>query len=233
MATDFVIGRNAPPMVNKVGEYAGLRGVTIINAKKNPYDGAAGFERGYEKDEAIGISSLGTPIYTDLVLMGLSYTDNITGQVVDLKNDRYRTGDSTQPAAGNDNGIGQAFYMNLETVIIVVSQPQNIVKTTIQGRNGTVKEYIGLGDAAITINGVITGRNGVYPRDEVNRLDRWLKAPVSKSVISWWLGNLGIDNIVVDNHSIPQQQGGYSYQMFTIECSGDTPVELRTIQPIQ
>lgn len=231
---EYIIGSNTTPrVVNKIGEYVGIRGVRVVNAKNNPYDGKQGFELSYEKDEALGLSSLGTPIYTDLVLLGAKYTDSLTQRVVDLPNDRYRTGDANTPANGLGNGIGAGFYMNLETVLITVTQPIRVIRTEIQGRNNTVKEYIGKDDATITINGIITGKNGVYPRDEVNRLVRWLDAPISKSVVAWWLGNLGIDNLVVTNYTIPQTQGGYSYQMFTIDCVSDAPVELKTIQPLQ
>ena len=67
---------------------------------------------------------------------------------------------------------------------------------------------------------------------EVNRLRAWLAAPVSKGVVSRWLGNLGVDNIVVDSFSIPQVEGAYSYQMFSIQASGDLPVELEINVPI-
>ena len=160
-----------------------------------------------------------------MTLVGLSYTDNITGQVVDLPNDRSRAGAAMES--------GESFYMNLQTVLITVNQSIRIVKTEIQGRNGTVKEYIGADDASIIINGVITGNNGVYPREEVNRLKRWLDAPVSKSIISWWLDNLGISNLVVESYSIPQAEGGYSYQMFSINAIGDLPVELKITSPLQ
>ena len=110
---------------------------------------------------------------------------------------------------------------------------RKIIKTEIQGRDGTVKEYIGKGDAEITVNGIITGKNGVYPRSQVNELKKWLDAPVSKGVLSWWLQNLGINNMVVNSFSIPQVQGGYSYQMFSFSASSDAPVELRITTPVQ
>lgn len=211
--------------------YGKLQNVTIVNGKSenNPYVGK--MDLNYTRDEPVGFSSLGTPVYSDLTLLGVEYTDNITGKVVQLQNDRYRSGNN-QPVAGNNTGIGTAFYMNIETVLITVSQAANIVKTKIQGRNGTVKEYIGLDDAAITINGVITGKNGVYPFEEVERLRRWLQAPVSKGIVARWLGNLGIENLVIDSFDIPQTEGGYSYQMFSISASSDLPVELKIYTPI-
>lgn len=205
-----------------------LQNVTIINGKANPFDGKMGLD--YERDSPVGLSSIGTPVYSDLTLLGLSYTDNITGKVVNLPNDRYRTGGSKSQVSGDESGAG--FYMNIETVLITVNQAVRVIKTNIQGRNGSVKEYIGLDDASITITGVITGKNGVYPYDEVARLKKWLDAPVSKSVVARWLGNLGIDNIVVESSNIPQTEGGYSYQVFNIQAVSDLPVELKITSPI-
>ena len=208
-----------------------LQNVTIINGKQdnNPYLGK--MDLSYTKDEPVGVSSLGTPVYSDLTLLGVEYTDNLTGKTVTLENDRYRSA-TNLPVAGNNSGIGTAFYMNIETVLITVNRAARVIKTPIQGRDGTVKEYIGLDDANLTINGIITGRNGVYPFAEVARLRRWLDAPVSKGIVARWLGNLNIDNIVVEDYSIPQVEGGYSYQMFTINAISDLPVELKIYTPV-
>jgi len=185
-------------------KYTGFQNIPIINAVKNgEYLGR--IPNLVTKDEPIGTSSLGTPIYTDLTLVGgFSYTDNISEKTVTIEND-----------------------VRIETVLITVTQPVRVIKTEIQGRDGTVKEYIGRDDAHITINGVITGSNGVYPREQVKALKEWLDAPVSKSIVTWWLDNLGISEIVVENYTIPQVQGGYSYQMFSIDAISDIPVQLR------
>ena len=185
-------------------KYTGFQNIPIINAVKNgEYLGR--IPNLITKDEPIGTSSLGTPIYTDLTLVGgFSYTDNISEKTVTIEND-----------------------VRIETVLITVTQPVRVIKTEIQGRDGTVKEYIGRDDAHITINGVITGSNGVYPREQVKALKEWLDAPVSKSIVTWWLDNLGISEIVVENYTIPQVQGGYSYQMFSIDAISDIPVQLR------
>ena len=50
---------------------------------------------------------------------------------------------------------------------------------------------------------------------------------MSKDIVGWWMGNLGIDKLVVENYSIPQVVGGYSYQMFSIDAVSDLPVQLR------
>ena len=210
----FTIPDSQGGPLGKLAQFAAKNNIIIINGKnpgdKNPYDGHAGISKPVQKDEVLRTSVLGTPIYTDLTLEYCKYTDNVTGQVVSIEDD-----------------------IVLDTVLITVSQAIKIIKTEIQGRDGTVKEYIGKGDAEITVNGIITGKNGVYPRSQVNELKKWLDAPISKGVLSWWLQNLGINNMVVNSYSIPQVQGGYSYQMFSFSASSDAPVELRITTPVQ
>jgi len=216
--------------VNKLVEYSGVKNVQIVNAFVNPYKFAPGLKQDFQKDAPVGLSSLGTPILSDLGLLPCSYTDNLTGQPVNLEEDN-------NPSVNSYGRTG--LYMVLPTVLITIEQGLRVIKTEIQGRDGTVKEYIGKNDARITINGIITielgqklERNGVYPRNATKRLKAWLDAPVTKGVSSWWLNNLGITDLVVDSYSFPQVAGGASYQMFTIECSSDYPVELRIIEPI-
>lgn len=217
--------------IGNLVNFYNLTSVRIINSKqRNKFEGKDGLQSTYDRDEPIGVSSLGTPIYTDLTLLGCEYTDNITSKKVSLKNDRFHSGESGQ---ANANNASAGFYMNIETVLMTVEQPIRIIKTEIQGRNGSVKEYIGADDSKITINLVITGKNGVYPREEVKRLKDWLDAPVAKGIVAWWLDNLGISDIVIESYSMPQVQGGYSYQMVSINAISDLPVELKITQPIQ
>ena len=193
----YIIPKNNTP-VGTVAKYAGLNNVRIINASVNPYV----IPNGVQKDLPIGISELGTPIYSDLTFDACSYTDN-NGRRIDVSE------------------------VNVQTVLITLDQPINIVKTVIQGRDGTVKEYIGKDDMQVTINGIITGKNGVYPLQKVNDLKAWLDAPISKGLTTWWLDNLGISNVVVSSFQFPQTEGGYSYQVFSISAISDTPVELK------
>ena len=99
--------------LRRVISYAGLDNVQITNAKRGIYEGNNSFNLKQKKDDVLGLSSLGTPVYTDLVLMGCNYTDNITGQQVTLKNDLYKTGDSRSPVKGSSNELGGSFYMTL------------------------------------------------------------------------------------------------------------------------
>ncbi|MGN7818779.1 DUF6046 domain-containing protein [Chitinophaga sp. 22536] len=176
-----------------------LQNVRMVKALPNNYEGK--IDQTSYQDKALYQSTLGTPVLTDLTLEGVTYTGS-NGQTV------------TVPS------------VKLVTVLMAVSLPKNIVSTAIQGRDGTVKEYIGKGDYQITINGILTGQNGHYPVDEVIALKRLIDAPVPIRVTSSYLQHLDIYNIVVADFNTAQEPGGYSQQIFTINAISDTPIEL-------
>jgi hypothetical protein len=176
-----------------------LQNVRVVKALPNNYEGK--IDQTTYQDKALYQSILGTPVLTDLTLESVSYDVSSTQRV-------------TVPA------------VKLVTVLMAVSLPKNIVATAIQGRDGTVKEYIGKGDYQITINGIITGPNGHYPVDEVIALKRMVDAPVPIRVTSSYLQHLDIYNIVITDFNTAQEPGGYSQQIFTINAISDTPTEL-------
>lgn len=166
----------------------------------NPYDGRV--PQGSVADPALYLSPLGTPVVADITFLGGSYTNEETGRIVTFDD------------------------VKLATILINVSQPKRIERTEIPGRDGTVKEYIGLDDFQITVNGIITGDNGVYPAAEVSALHAMCRAPISIPVVSRYLQNLGIFNIMIMDYNFDQEPGGYSKQNFTLNCISDKPVEL-------
>lgn len=180
-----------------------LANVRVPDTRDNPYNADAIGQNYQEPDKVLYKSALGTPVFADLTLKGGSYTDQISGRLINFPEIKFAS------------------------VVITCDFAARIIKTEIQGRDGTIKEYIGQDDAKVSIQGIITGWNGHYPIDEVASLNEWRKAPVSKAVVSTFLQNLGIDNLVVEDFSLPQVAGGYSYQTFTINCISDFPVELK------
>lgn len=177
-----------------------IAGITAKQPGGNPYDGK--IDQTITRDKELYRSSLGTPVFTDLTLKGGTYTDN--------------------------NGRSVTFEdMVFVTVLMFVSQGKNIVKTKIQGRNGTVKEYIGDDDYQVTINGIITGKNGSYPVDDVAKLKAICNAPIAFDVVSTYLQNLDVYSLVIESYAFDQQPGGYSQQNFTLNCISDQPVELQ------
>jgi len=152
------------------------------------------------RDKEVSISKLGTPVFSNLSVQGSSYTKN--GQTFNFDN------------------------LQIDTVLFQVTNKKNIVSTAVQGRDGTIKEYISDGDADINIKGVLTAPNNTFPLDEFRALIKTMKAPVPLKVNSWYLNELGIYNIVVTEFDLIQEPGKYSQQAFNIMALSDTPIEL-------
>lgn len=172
-----------------------------VQQPKNPYEGK--INQAISADPELYKSALGTPVVINLEFKSVTYTD--------LKTKQVKTTDD----------------IVLDTVLCTVAQAKKIVKTEIQGADGTVKEYIGMDDYQVTINGIIVGENRRAPVNEVLALKRMLDAPVAIPVVSSFLNNLGIFSVVVNDYAVPQVAGGISKQDFTINAISDTPIELQ------
>jgi hypothetical protein len=172
----------------------------LVSSPPDPYDGK--IDQTTSADPELYKSSIGTPVVIDLTFQGGTYTLP-SGQ-------KYSFDDLT-----------------LQTVLCTVSQAKRIVTTEIQGRNGTVKEYIGMDDYQITINGILTGANGQFPIDDVNSLQQICKAPIPINVVSRYLQIFDIYQVVIKDFSYEQQPGAYSLQNFTLSCLSDAPVILQ------
>jgi hypothetical protein len=115
----------------------------------------------------------------------------------------------------------------LQSVIVSVTQTRNIVATPVQGRDGTVKEYVSDGDYAVTLSGaIVTEGADNYPQYEVNQLVELLRRKEALEVVSDFLRIFGVYNIVVMSYEMPQTEGVQNAQYFQIECLSDVPVEL-------
>lgn len=178
-----------------------LVNVQPLAVRDNPYEGK--INQLDSRDPELYKSALGTPVIIDLLFQSVTYTD--------FNKNRQVTTDE----------------LRLQTVLCTVSRPSIINKTQIQGKNGTVKEYISKDDYAVTINGIIVGENGQYPQTEALALQRMADAPVPIPVVSRFLNAFEIYNIVVVDYSMPQTAGGISKQEFTLICISDEPLELQ------
>jgi hypothetical protein len=131
-------------------------------------------------------------------------------------------------------GTTQVKRLMIDTALFVVTQTKNVVTTAIQGRDGTVKEYISLGDYKVSIKGVIAGYPGTYPQSKVQGK---YNSPVADlidacndnravDVESWYLTMFGIYKLVITDFTIGQNEGEFSLQPFEISALSDTPFQL-------
>jgi hypothetical protein len=180
----------------------GLQNVNVQTAQPNPFDGQV--PDTIVQDTPLYTSPLGTPVMSDITFKGSSYTDN-AGKTVSFDD------------------------FQLDLVLINVSQTKKLTETEIQGADGETTEDEGLGPYEITINGILVADNGVSTDDQLYDLHQMLIAPVSVEVVSAYLQNLNIYNIVVKSFSFDQEAGGYSKQSFTITAKSDYPIEVQIL----
>ena len=110
----------------------------------------------------------------------------------------------------------------IDTCLIDCNQTKEIIKTKINGRSGTIKEYIGDSDYIINIKGIISGNNGHYPYDKVRLLKDFLTLNYQLEIVCPYLNEMfKIKNVVVENYDLGQTEGGFSYQTFSINLSSD------------
>ena len=169
--------------------------------RSNEFDGK--IDQTTYKEPELYKSALGTPVVINLKFKSVAFTDYNTGK-------KYTTDEIV-----------------LDCVLCTVSRPSIIVKTQINGRNGTVKEYIGKDDHQVTINGIIVGNNGQFPEDQIIALRRMADAPKAIPVESRYLNALGVFNLVVVDFNAPQEAGGISRLNFTISAVSDEPLQLQ------
>jgi len=155
------------------------------------------------QDSGVGYNSpLGTIVLSDILFHSQTYT--------------------------NESGITVTFPdILLQAVLLSVNQTKNIVKTQIQGRAGTIKEYIGMGDYSLSIRLIICGDNGVYPEQAVQDIVTMCNCNKEITVTSKYLNKFGIQYMVIESYDINQDEGQYSRQAISISASSDKPVNLR------
>lgn len=115
----------------------------------------------------------------------------------------------------------------LDTVLVDVSMRKNIVTTPVQGRPGTVKEYISDGDYDVRIRGaVVSDGNSEYPGPLVRELHEIITRSEAIEVVADYLRQFNIYSLVVTDFSFPQREGFQNVQLFDITCLSDLPEEL-------
>ena len=123
--------------------------------------------------------------------------------------------------------------IQLFSVLVDVTGSKNIVKTEIQGRKGTVKEYINEGDHQVVIRGMLVSDNAdEFPRKDLITLLKLCKLNESIEVVSELLGLFGIQNLVIENYKMPDRAGFQNVQLFELDCVENIDISFEVTQNI-
>ena len=158
-------------------------------------------------DLPTGVSPLGTPVFDSLRFLPGRYT-------------------TQQNPAGV---VYQGLLIN--TVIFEANQQKNIVKTFVQGRENSIKEYISGGDISISITGSLVNDvfRDFYPTLQVESFIALMKVPKALKVQSKFLDNLAITDITIESWRLFQQNGRRNMQDFVITAVNDISSERNDI----
>jgi len=110
--------------------------------------------------------------------------------------------------------------------LISVNKSKNIKQTSVQGREGTVKELISSNDWSVKIKGLLVGPEGVYPEDDVQELLAKLELNTSLSVVSRFLNYFDITNLVIEEFNFPSLEGFEDSQAINISAISEKDVAL-------
>jgi len=155
-------------------------------------------------DEVIGFSYLGTPVYTQIVIKDTIGRVTIPGQM---------------------SGEGWAVF---QSAFCVVSQERNIIRTPIQGRNGTVKEYISDDDYQIEIIGaIVSPYRDVAPHEDLYNIVKLMQTQNEIVIVSDFISQFGISDVVINGGNFRQVPGMRNQIDFTIRLYSDDPTEIQ------
>lgn len=118
--------------------------------------------------------------------------------------------------------------LDLDEVLLEVSQSVNVVTTAINGRDGTIKEYVSAGDWNVSVRGVLVNYDDGYnaPLEKFQTLLQLCSLPLALECESNYLQLFEIFNLVVTEKSFPQSKGFQNVQPFELSCISDKPIQL-------
>lgn len=121
--------------------------------------------------------------------------------------------------------------MIIDECILTVTQETNIVSTALQGRNGTIKEFISLGDFSINAElGLSSYQNDEasfeYPKQQLEKLVELFNIHKTLIVDSEFLTVFGIKAAVVTSYEV-QQETHSNRQSLRLHMLSDEPYEIR------
>ena len=174
------------------------------------------------------------------LVAGAFYAGKFTPLEVNLKTDVDWKGSNY---IGVPTLTSLAFQYNnvrveLVECIITVNQEKNIVTTPMQGRDGTVKEYISDGDYTISVDVAVSSYvidqkgqsdfndSHAYPLSQLEDMIAILKIKDTLEVHSDFLTLFGVNNVVVKSYGMVQETHS-NRQAFNIQMLSDSPYEIK------
>lgn len=162
-------------------------------------------------DPSVATSFLGNPVYSSLTFKAIQ------------ANDANNLPTDVREIVSTD--------LTITEMLMTVSQTKNIVKTALNGRPGTVKEYISKGDYMITVEGYINSQYpNVMPKEEIKKLHTYEDLKQSIEIGSNFLSMFGITKVVVTEFSWYEIEGMRNQVSFRLSMLSDTDFKIEPTQ---
>lgn len=153
-----------------------------------------------------------------------NYTDTIVGNTVAdyLELSAYASSTASNSESGQSSISGDFVDLQPE---VQVSSKNNVVLTTVQGRDYTRKEFISGGDLEITVNGKITSKYpDVYPEVEVSKFLKLMQFRGVLNCENTILRQFNIAQLIVLNYSLGSSDCR-NIQPYSLTCVAVEPSE--------
>jgi hypothetical protein len=157
-------------------------------------------------------------------LLGLPLWDSITFT--------YSSGSTLTAVSGQISAINPTISAVLPICILDITQTRNIVKTPVQGLDGTIKEYISDGDYLINIKASLVGDAiDYYPAEAVQSILAICQIKYPVTVLSTILNKyFNISSLVITDYNFTQQEVGMrNVQIIELTCISDAPQNYQII----
>jgi hypothetical protein len=112
--------------------------------------------------------------------------------------------------------------------MIDIAGEKLIVKTPIDGNDGTFKELYSTGDMQVTIRGICVDDNDPdsYPEDQVRRLRNVIEQKQHVRVVNRLTSLWNIEYLAIESYSFPAVPGELGMQGYELRCTSDREFQL-------
>lgn len=179
----------------------------------------------------VGLANVDDPGYSDIPVWEEETTDRLSEfntpilEQISLNQGSYY-GFKTTNGKIQKQKYGFTGYSFPGWPMLDVSQDKVIVTTPINGRNGTVKEYIYSDDFQVTIRGILVGEGNIYPHDQRKALQNVFDVNSSYGVDSRILTDQGIYALVFKSLTFTDLEGYNNVCSYTLTALSDLDVLL-------
>ena len=115
---------------------------------------------------------------------------------------------------------------------IEVRGGKTIIKTLVDGNEGTFKEKFNLSDYVVTIRGVAVREDNSdeYPEELVRQLRGLCEKPTHVSATCKLLGIFNIKHLAIEDHRFPAVEGAPGMQPYELMCLSDKFFDLELLE---